>query len=243
MAQLQLRPNWLGKIDYVSGVRAVEIERQEIAAQEALDLKIASHTIFGMEHPLTITLGKRADPLQDICVSVKILKERDVRIVAVDRGGQATLHNPGQLVIYPHLHLPTWGVGVRNFVNCLQLATHNFLNDFGVVSYTQPGEPGLYTERGKIAFFGLRIKNGWSSHGLAINVYNRVEDFKLIRPCGQKDQKICSLADWLDVRENPPELPQLFEKWCTHFEQILRYQNESFVNTSNLTGATAPLML
>ena len=234
-SQLKLKPQlnqqWLGMIDYISGVKAVDSEAQEFA----------THTIFGMEHPLTITLGKRADPLQDIRANMKILRSRGVRVVSVDRGGQATLHNPGQLVIYPHLHLPTWGVGVCVFVNCLQLATQRLLHDFGIVAHTHSGEPGLYTERGKIAFFGLRIKNGWSSHGVALNVLNNVEDFKLIRPCGQTNQKICAIADWLS--ESVSDLPQLFARWCQHFEQILRDQNGQQEKTPNLTSVSAPPML
>ena len=217
---VELHARWLGFVDYLIGLRAHETDLLENGMRQ---------TIFGMEHPLTITLGKRADPLKDIRASVMVLKSRSAQIVAVDRGGQATLHNPGQLVIYPHIHLPTWGLGVREYVHRLQEATLRLLVDYGVVATTVEREPGLYTERGKIAFFGLRIQNGWSSHGLALNVYNSLQDFDLIRACGQTDQKICAMAELTSITAT---LPELFEQWCGHFTAVL---NVDGVQMSGLT--------
>ena len=206
---VELQSHWLGLVDYLTGLRAHEAELAENGPRQM---------IFGMEHPLTITLGKRADPLKDIRANVTVLKSRSAQIVAVDRGGQATLHNPGQLVIYPHIHLPTWGLGVREYVHRLQEATCRLLADFGVAATTVEQEPGVYTEQGKIAFFGLRIKNGWSTHGLALNVYNSLQDFELIRACGHTNQKICRTADLTDLTMS---LSELFDQWCGHFTSML----------------------
>ncbi len=228
---ISLQPQWLGNIDYIAGVRAVESEGKDFAARHALELPIANHTIFGMEHPLTITLGKRADPLKDICASIVVLRSRGVQIVGSDRGGQATLHNSGQLVIYPHLHLPTWGVGVREFVGRLQRATQLLVGEFGVEASTDEAEPGVYVGGAKIAFFGLRIKNGWVSHGLALNVHNDLQDFALIRSCGRINQKVTRLADLTNLNLG---LPEVFERWCAHFVKVMADKPQTSPLTSEI---------
>jgi lipoyl(octanoyl) transferase len=190
---------WLGQMDYVESIQVTQAMHEE--------------QIWGLEYPLTITLGKRADPLKDIKVSIKILREQNVQIVGVDRGGQATLHNPGQLVIYPHLDLRARGLKVREYVGLIESVTKKFLEKFGIEAFCRGDEPGLFTVKGKIAFFGVRVQRGFTSHGLSINVRNSLSDFGLIRSCGNAGENFSSMQDY---GVNAP-LSYLFNQWCAEF--------------------------
>lgn len=210
-----MRSEWLGIKDYVEVMKMQErvLDRSALIRVMTAANSDVSETIFGLEHPLTITLGKRANPLNDIKVSVKVLREKRVAIHGTERGGEATLHNPGQLVIYPIINLRERGLKVRDYMCLIQDVTKRFLSDFGVQVKTPEGEPGLYTPEGKIAFFGIRIKNGMTSHGLAINITNDLQDFQFIRSCGKATETFSRLGDYV----TPPSLEELFNNWCTYF--------------------------
>jgi len=45
---------------------------------------------------------------------------------------------------------------------------------------------------------GLRIKNGWSYHGLALNVRMDLQPFELIDPCGYEGLAVTQIADLVD---------------------------------------------
>jgi lipoate-protein ligase B len=103
--------------------------------------------------------------------------------VNTDRGGQATIHNRGQLVLYPIIPLREWNVGVRQYVDALERATALFLAENGV-EVTRSYEPGLWVDDKKIASFGIRVDRGVTLHGVAININNNLTDFNMIKPCG-----------------------------------------------------------
>lgn len=166
--------------------------------------------LLGFEHPPVITLGSRGRASEDLVGAGAI------PVVTTDRGGQATLHAPGQLVIYPIFDLRARGVGAREFVAALQEATRRLLRDHGVESRPAEGA-GLVTARGKIAFIGLRIDRGVTRHGLSLNVANDLALFGKIRSCGVRDAALDRLAD----HARAPDLAGLFETWSGHFARVL----------------------
>lgn len=168
---------WLGTCDYEQG-----LEFQSVAVDRVK--KGGNAQFLCCEHPTVITLGKRGQSLTDVLTSMEVLREKNIKIIATDRGGQATLHNPGQLVIYPVVPLREWGLGVREYVECLERATAHYLAEYGM-EVTRREEPGLYVDGQKIAAFGIRVDRGVTLHGLAININNDLESFSLIRQCGQ----------------------------------------------------------
>ncbi len=170
--------------------------------------------VLGMEHPKTLSLGKRASE-QDLLYSKKDLYAKGFCIESSDRGGQATLHNPGQLVIYPILDLKKHNLGVRDFVCLLQKTTHLFLSEFQIRSFSQ-GEPGIYTKQGKIASIGLKIQHSWTSHGIALNHCNDLKDFSVLKNCGVLQQKFDKINNYSDLNIEP-----CFEIWVQIFSQCL----------------------
>jgi lipoate-protein ligase B len=174
---INIKPSWRGLLPYGEALKLQNDLANQIRGGMLLP------TVIGCEHPSVITLGKRSQPLNDILASLDQLREKKIEIVATDRGGEATFHNPGQLVIYPILPLSHWHLGPRVYVECLERATAFFLAQHGV-EVIRGAEPGLWADCQKIAAFGIRINQGVSMHGLAINISNDLTEFSLIKQCG-----------------------------------------------------------
>lgn len=138
--------------------------------------------LLGFESEPVITLGVRGQVSDDLISTTADLSQAGFTFAQLDRGGQATLHNPGQLVIFPIFDVRAHGA--RAWVCALAKATRETLAHWSVDSQWDEARPGVYTLKGKIAAMGVRIRHGISTHGVAINVSNRLEDFAHIRACG-----------------------------------------------------------
>ncbi len=124
-----------------------------------------------------------------------LLLPGDIPIVQADRGGQVTYHGPGQLVGYLLLDVRRLGFGVRELVNRIEHSLIDLLAGYGVEAAAKPDAPGVYVDGAKIASLGLRIRNGRSFHGLALNVDMDLEPFQRINPCGYAGLKMTQLRD------------------------------------------------
>lgn len=161
---------------------------------------------FALEHPPTITLGRRATA-RDVVASDAELGERGVACHAIERGGQATYHAPGQLVLYPIVHLGERGLGVRSFVWCLEEIMLGICDAVGVSATRDVRGHGAWTARGKLGAVGIRVREGISTHGLALNVDLDLAGYELIAPCGVRGLPVTSLraqGSDVDVRTIVP---------------------------------------
>lgn len=207
---------WLGSQEYPAGLELQRSTWQKVHNQGA-------GIVLGLEHPAVITLGKRSDPSVDLKSPLKGLEERGIKVVPVDRGGEAVLHSPGQLVIYPVLNLRELELTVRDYVCALEKATVRFLGQLQVQAHSGREEPGIYTKRGKIAFVGIRVERGITRHGIAINVANDTDLFNHIRCCGKADETFDRLANY-GVNAT---LAQLFNRWSASFRWSLGLTSQS----------------
>ena len=113
-----------------------------------------------------------------------VLMPGDIPVIQSDRGGQVTYHGPGQLVVYLMVDIKRLGWGPRQLVSSIEQAIVATLSEWHIESAPRADAPGVYTGGRKIASLGLRIKNGCSFHGLALNVDMDLEPFGRINPCG-----------------------------------------------------------
>jgi lipoyl(octanoyl) transferase len=129
-----------------------------------------------------------------------VLRENGIPVLKIDRGGQVTYHGPGQLVAYVLLDLRRAGFGIRDMVRRLEGAVIEWLSTHGVAAYGKPAAPGVYVTRGageaKIAALGLRVRQGCTYHGLAVNVSMDLAPFVDIDPCGFPGLAVTQLADF-----------------------------------------------
>jgi len=128
-----------------------------------------------------------------------LLRENGIRTLNVDRGGQITYHGPGQLVAYVLFDLRRPKAGVRTLVRTIEGAVVKWLGTVGIAAYGKPSAPGVYVARAareaKIAALGLRVRNGCTYHGLAVNIAMDLAPFADIDPCGYPGLAVTQLAD------------------------------------------------
>ncbi len=204
-----LQAIWEGKIPY----------QESLSLQEQLKVDACKNKkafLLGFECPACITLGLRGKETEDLSGSVAEYQKNNIEVVAIKRGGQATLHSPGQLVIYPVMDLLKWKIRPRDFLSLLEKITQNTLKKYGIIAEKKENSAGLFTQVGKIAFFGIHISGGVSQHGLAINVQNDLMLFNLIRSCGVSHRQ----HDSFQNQGLRPELKEVFSDWCEIAEDV-----------------------
>ena len=161
--------------------------RQVLALQQKLldsrQRNEIDNTILIVEHPSVITLGARRSANKLVADGDRLDGEK-IDVVQVRRGGGTTAHNRGQLVIYPILHLPDFGLGISEYIRELEGTGIELLNLLGVQARGRKGFPGLWVGDRKIASVGVRVSKQVTCHGMAINVENDLAIFDLLIPCG-----------------------------------------------------------
>lgn len=113
-----------------------------------------------------------------------VLDPGDIPVVQSDRGGQVTYHGPGQIVAYLLFDLRRRGLTVRDLVRGIQNAIIALLADYGISATCRAEAPGVYVDGDKIAALGLRVRRGYSYHGLSFNVDMDLAPYARIVPCG-----------------------------------------------------------
>ncbi|MCW2927447.1 MAG: lipB [Thermoleophilia bacterium] len=187
-ASLPLRSCRLGRVEYVDTAR---LQRSLRAARED---RATDDVLLLLEHDPVITCGTRTE-----VVEVAFARTTDVPLVAVERGGKATYHGPGQVVAYPIFGIDVVGGDVKRLVWLLEQSIVDVLRIHGVETGRRDGLPGVWVEPTgarprKIASVGLRLTRGVTFHGIAVNVACDLEPFTWFTPCGIPDAEMTSLA-------------------------------------------------
>ena len=128
-----------------------------------------------------------------------LLSENNIPVVRSDRGGEVTYHGPGQIVAYFLINLRRKKWGPKKFVNELEASVIDFLKEYNISSTRQSGDPGVYVKDKKISSVGLKIKRGFSYHGLSINIDMDLSPFENINVCGNKSLKVTHLNKFAEV--------------------------------------------
>jgi lipoic acid synthetase len=148
-------------------------------------------TVLIVEHRPVITLGVRQNANTLLAERGK-LAEKGIDVVEIRRGGGATAHNPGQIVIYPILNLQEFHLGVSEYIRTLEQIGIELLEQLGVKSGRRKDFPGLWVDSRKIASIGVRVSRQITHHGMAININNDLSIFDYIVPCGLEGVEMTS---------------------------------------------------
>lgn len=176
------------------------------------------------EHPLVLTMGRLASP-EHVLASPEDLEKKGVKIHTIDRGGQVTLHSPGQLVIYPIVHLAFSKPDLKVYLTNLEQVAIDFLRDFDILASRFPQRTGVWVGDRKIVSIGIGVKKWVTFHGLAINIANDLRYFSLIRPCGM-DVKMTSVRELTGLSVNFDSAKKRFAQiFCSQFGFELRWQD------------------
>lgn len=156
----------------------------------------AGEALALLEHAPVYTLGMRARR-EHVLVPSEVLTARGAAVVETDRGGDVTFHGPGQLVAYPILDLRTRGLGPATYVRMLEACLIATLARCDVHAERVTGRPGVWVDAdgasAKIAAVGVRVREGVSTHGVALNVATDLAWFEAIVPCGIADAGVTSI--------------------------------------------------
>lgn len=171
--------------------------------------------IWLLQHPPVFTQGQAGK-------AEHLLFPGEIPVVQVDRGGQVTYHGPGQLVGYLLLDVRRLGIGVRELVSRIERSLIDLLAGYDVEAVAKPDAPGVYVGGAKIASLGLRIRNGRSFHGLALNVDMDLEPFRRINPCGYAGLPMTQLRDLI----GPIDISEVADRLRDHLVRQLGYAQQ-----------------
>ena len=193
---------WVARCGRVGYGPALEAQRALEAARSADEIP---DTLLLLEHPPTLTRGRRSDPAE-LPMGAEWYGMQGIEVTETDRGGRVTYHGPGQLVAYPIVHLGAYGDDVVAYVRRLERVIIEALGAHDVGAGVISGLTGVWTRGGtepaegataesvagavaqgeirKIASIGIHVKRGVTTHGLAVNVANDLQPFEWIVPCG-----------------------------------------------------------
>jgi lipoyl(octanoyl) transferase len=177
---------------------------QALAKQHEYHLKVRQSSgeteyLIVVQHPPVLTFGKHATA-KNLLLDAESLKQKNIEIIQTDRGGEVTAHEPGQLVIYPILHLTKHQLSVRTFVDKLEDSVIFALSQLGLQAARHSVNPGVWCENQKICAIGIRIKQRVSMHGIALNISNDLSTFDAIVPCGLLGFEVTSVERVLNKK-------------------------------------------
>jgi lipoyl(octanoyl) transferase len=184
-----------------------------------------SGAIIFVEHEPVITFGKNADP-NFLHFSKSYLESNGIDLFDTDRGGEITAHMPGQLVVYPILSLPSYGLGARDYISVLERTVIAIIAEYGVAAATHKEYPGVWIDERKVCAVGVRIKNRTSMHGIAFNICNNLDLFNLMTPCGIRGKSVCSLSQ---IVSNVISVDDVKKKFAQQFMAQLAQFKRTYV--------------
>lgn len=162
---------------------------------------IRPDTLILLEHEAVYTAGKRTEPHER--------PQDGTPVIDVDRGGKITWHGPGQLVGYPIVRLVE-PIDVVAHVRRLERLLIDVLRPFGVEGYQVEGRSGVWVRRplseDKVAAIGVRVQQGVTMHGFAINCDNTLAGFRGIIPCGITDAGVTTVSEVVGTTVSPLDL-------------------------------------
>ena len=189
MRTLNIR--WIGKLPYL----------------EAYDLQLGIHRsvsqnnenedyLLLLEHDGVITSGRSAKK-NNLLVSEEELSNKGIDFFETDRGGDITYHGEGQLIGYPIVKMSD-PKKILPFVRSLENVIIDSLKEFSIDSYTKEDDTGVWTASGKIASIGIKVSKWTTYHGFSLNIFDNLEGYDLINPCGNKSEQMSSIHQFND---------------------------------------------
>jgi lipoyl(octanoyl) transferase len=182
-----------------------EIHKQVVSGERP-------NTLLLLEHQSVYTAGKRTEDSERPADGTEVID--------VDRGGKITWHGPGQLVGYPitKLHEP---MDVVAYVRTIEGLLIEAAAEFGVTGERVDGRSGVWVNRGlgydKVAAIGIRISEGVSMHGFAINCNNSLQAYENIVACGIRDAGATTLSQVSGTNITPSDVVPVVTRLFTHY--------------------------
>lgn len=202
----------LGRVEYAA---ALQLQKEtELAVKDGQQ----PDTLLLLEHPHTLTLGRRGDAA-GILMSPELLAARGVTVFETNRGGKITYHGLGQVIGYPVINLKPDREDVHRYVRDLEEVLIRTLADFEIGAFRLEGFTGVHTSRGKVAAIGVHIARWVTTHGFALNVNTDLSFFTLIIAC--EGEQVTSMEDLLG---HEVEMSKVEDRLAVRFAEVFEME-------------------
>jgi lipoyl(octanoyl) transferase len=198
-----LRISWLGRIDFA---KALAIQ-EELVARKREDLN-APDEILLLEHGPVYTIGRTPDK-SSLLGAVHLPHP----LFAINRGGHATYHGPGQLMAYPIIDLRQCGQDLHRYLRWLEQTLIEFLATYDLSATRREGLTGVWIADRKIASIGVGVRHWITMHGFALNVCGDLSPFDHIVPCGISNVAMTSMEKEAGKPVAVVDIARTFEKF------------------------------
>jgi lipoate-protein ligase B len=218
---------------------AVQLD-QPVPYQEGLDLQHRllkarqsgriPDTVLILQHTPTVTLGNRGRD-NYLLKTPEEYRELGIEVFHAERGGDVTYHAPGQWVLYPIIYLGGSEADSHGYLWNLEEVALRTLAAFGISGFRREGKNGAWTEQGKVAAIGFRLKRWVSFHGMSFNVNLDLSGFQTIVPCGLVGLPVASMQTVLGAGCPPMDLVR--NRLLTEFSEVCGRELERFESLEN----------
>ena len=165
--------------------------QEKLTEKKLYDGDINNYLIISEHYPI-YTLGKRI-------VLDDLPEENLAPVLELERGGGITFHGLGQIVIYPIINLKENNLSLKKYIWTLEEIIIQTLKRINVESFRKDGLVGVFTEKGKVGFIGLKVSKFITNFGFSINYSVNKKYFYNINPCGLKGEKIANITDFVNI--------------------------------------------
>jgi len=217
MSKRTLKVQRLGRLDYGA---ALEIQK---TTERAVLTGAQPDTLLLLEHPHTLTIGRRASQA-GIIAAADVLQARGVTVFETNRGGKVTYHGLGQIVGYPIINLSPDREDVHRYVRDLEDVLIRAVGDFGIEAFPVKGLTGVHTKQGKVAAIGVHLARWVTTHGFALNVNTDLSYFDLIVAC--EGEPVTSIKELLG---HEVEMSAVEDRIVDRFAEVfdMRYEEST----------------
>lgn len=197
------------------------LELQRTLCRRRMQGEITEDLLLLVEHEPVVTLGRGTRP-SSLPLAAAAMMNQGYEVVEVERGGDVTVHEPGQLVGYPILNLQDHRPDLHWYLRQLEEVLITALGTLGITAARNPGLTGVWTQGRKIASLGIHVKQWITFHGFALNVVNDLHGFGLVVPCGIDGVVMTNVARELGDGRDPREV------WALTRAAVIRAMGEVF---------------
>src|SRR5437870_6717311 len=217
MSDVDLRISWLGRMNFADALALQE----EIVARKREDRDAADEVLL-LEHEPVYTIGRTPDKS-----SLLGGAHLPHPLFAINRGGQATYHGPGQLMAYPIVDLRRCGQDLHRYLRWLEQTLIDFLAHYKICATQREGLTGVWVANRKIASIGVGVRHWITMHGFALNVCGDLSPFAQIVPCGISNVAMTSMEMETGKAFPVADVARAVEQVASHRIKSLRVAPEA----------------
>jgi lipoyl(octanoyl) transferase len=209
-AMADLRVRWLGRMNFADALALQE----EIATKKRQDRSSGDELLL-LEHEPVYTIGRTPDK-SSLLGSAHLPHP----LFAINRGGQATYHGPGQLMGYPIIDLRRCGQDLHRYLRWLEQLLIELLANYGITGWRREALTGVWIDHRKIASIGVGVRHWITMHGFALNVCGDLSPFNYIIPCGINNIAMTSMEKETAKAFSVVDVARVFKKLA--LDRIIR---------------------